>query len=138
MLSPLRHPCTPKYLVIIPSCSPCIIVANYPVATNAFKGKTANEWFIVIPSRCRQNLKCGDFTLLFCEFRQRNARKYMLHVQHKYFSLSKPIISLLWHCRSRSRRLCLRRPQTRKQCCASKCFRVCGPRKHLLRRQKCF
>ena len=31
-------------------------------------------------SRCRQNLKFGDFTLLFCGVRHRNAWKLDLHV----------------------------------------------------------
>ena len=55
------------------------------VDTNGFKVKTENNFFIVICSRCRQNLKFGDFTLLFCGVRQRNARKFVLHVQHVYF-----------------------------------------------------
>ena len=42
---------------------------------NGFKVKTENDFFIVICSRCRQNLKSGDFTLLFCGVRQRNAKK---------------------------------------------------------------
>ena len=28
----------------------------------------------------------GDYTLLFCGVQQRNARKFVLHVQHEYFS----------------------------------------------------
>ena len=31
-------------------------------------------------------LKFGDFTL-FCGVRQRNARKFVLHVRHEYFSI---------------------------------------------------
>ena len=56
------------------------------MGANGFKAKTENDCFIVICSRCRQNLKFGDFTLLFCGVRQRNARKFVLHVQHVYFS----------------------------------------------------
>ena len=56
------------------------------MSTNGFKVKTENDCFIVICSRCRQNLKFSDFTLLFCGVRQRNARKFVLHVQHVYFS----------------------------------------------------
>ena len=46
------------------------------MGTNGFKVKIENEWFIVICSRCRQNLKIGDFTLLFCGVRQKNARTF--------------------------------------------------------------
>ena len=56
------------------------------MGTNGFKVKTENDCFIVIYSRCRKNLKFGDFTLLFCGVRQRNGRKFVLHVQHDYFS----------------------------------------------------
>ena len=55
------------------------------ITTNGFKVKSENDSFVVIGSRCRQNLKFGDFTLLFSEVRQRNARKFVLHVQHDYF-----------------------------------------------------
>ena len=75
------------------------------MGTNGFKVKTETEWFIVICSRCRHNLKSGDFTLLFCGVRQRNARKFVLHVQHEYFSFLTNNILALWRCRSR--RLCL-------------------------------
>ena len=44
------------------------------MGTNGFKVKTENDFFVVICSRCRQNLKFGDFTLLFGGVRQRNAR----------------------------------------------------------------
>ena len=57
------------------------------MGSNGFKVKTENERFIVICSRCRQNLKFGDFTLLFCGVRQINAQKFVLHLQHEYFSL---------------------------------------------------
>ena len=53
----------------------------------------------------RQNLKFGDFTLLFCVVRQRNARKFVWHVQHEYFPLLTNNILASWRCRSR--RLCL-------------------------------
>ena len=56
------------------------------MGTNGFKVKTENDFFIVICLRCRQNLKFGDFTLLVCGVRQRNARKFVLHVQHEHFS----------------------------------------------------
>ena len=77
------------------------------MGTNGFKVKTEKDCFDVICSGCRQNLKFGDFTLLFCGVRQRNARKFMLHVQHDYFPFLTNHIAALWRCRSRSRRLCL-------------------------------
>ena len=40
------------------------------MGTNGFKVKRENDCLIVICSRCRQNLKFGDFTLLFCGVRQ--------------------------------------------------------------------
>ena len=39
------------------------------MGTNGFKVKTENDCLIC--SRCRQNLKSGDFTLLFCGVRQK-------------------------------------------------------------------
>ena len=41
------------------------------MGTNGFKVKSENDCFIVICSRCRQNLKFGDFTLLFCGLQQK-------------------------------------------------------------------
>ena len=72
----------------------------------------SNERFIVICSRCRQHLKFGDFTLLFCGLRQRNAREKQVHgvhvhVQHVYFSFLTNHIRALWRCCCRSRCLCL-------------------------------
>ena len=52
----------------------------------SFEVERENDCFIVISSRCRQNLKFGDLTLLFCGVRQRNAREFVVHVQHVYFS----------------------------------------------------
>ena len=75
------------------------------MGTNGFKVKTKNDCFIVICSRCLQYLKYGDFTLLLCGVRQRNARKFVLHVQHEYFPFLTNNIIALWRCRSRSRRL---------------------------------
>ena len=34
------------------------------MGTNGFKVKVIHEWFIVVRSGCRQNLKFADFTLL--------------------------------------------------------------------------
>ena len=48
----------------------------------------------------------GDLTLLFCGVRERNARTFLLHVQHNYFpSLTNDILALR-SCRIRSNRLC--------------------------------
>ena len=58
------------------------------MGTHGFKVKIENELFILVYSRCRQNLKIGDFTVLFCGVRQRNAGTSVLHrtnVQHEYF-----------------------------------------------------
>ena len=52
------------------------------MGTHGFKVKIENELFILVYSRCRQNLKIGDFTVLFCGVRQRNAGT---SVQHEYF-----------------------------------------------------
>ena len=89
------------------------IRANYPVTGSVRrgfnKGKRENEWFIVICSRCRQNLKFGDLTLLFCGVRQRDARKFEQHECLSlffFFFLSNYILAL-WSCRSRSRGLCI-------------------------------
>ena len=56
------------------------------MSTNGFEVETENEWFIVISPRCRENLKSGDFTLLFRGVGQSNARKFVLNMQHVYFS----------------------------------------------------
>ena len=55
------------------------------MGTNGCKVIIGNVWFIVICSLCRQNLKFGDLMLL-CGVRQRNARKFVVHVQHEYLS----------------------------------------------------
>ena len=62
-------------------CSHCTIRANYPVTgwVRTVLNKLENERFIVICSRCRQNLKFGDFTLFFCGVGQRNVRKFVQH-----------------------------------------------------------
>ena len=52
----------------------CTTQVNYPGTgwvRTVLKSKIENKRFIVICSRCRQNLKFGDFTLLFCEVRQK-------------------------------------------------------------------
>ena len=59
------------------------------MGTNGFKVKREKDCFLVISSRCRQNLKFDNFTLLFCGVRKRNARKFVLHVQHDFFSFFK-------------------------------------------------
>ena len=46
------------------------------MSTNGFKVKIENDWFIFVCPRCRQNLKFGDLTLLFCGVGQRNALKF--------------------------------------------------------------
>ena len=35
------------------------------MGTNGFKVKVVNEWFIVVRSLCRQNLKSCDVTMFF-------------------------------------------------------------------------
>ena len=45
-----------------------------------------NERIAVLCSRCRENLKFGNFTLSFGRLRQRIELKCVLHVQHGYFS----------------------------------------------------
>ena len=69
----------------------------------------------LLHSRCRQNLKFGDFTKWFCGELQRNARKFVVHVQYEYFfSFLTNNILALWRfrsrSRSRSRSLCLNSP----------------------------
>ena len=49
--------------------------------------RNAPDWSRTRDYWCRQNLKFGDFTLLFCGVRQRNARKFVLLVQHEHFSI---------------------------------------------------
>ena len=47
--------------------------------------KKENEKFTVVRSRSPQNLKFGNFTLLFCRGRQRNVPKCKTHVQSDCF-----------------------------------------------------
>ena len=54
--------------MLVLSSKPC----NW-MGTNGFKVRTENEWFIVICSRCRQNLRFANFALLFCECEVRAA-----------------------------------------------------------------
>ena len=63
----------------------------------------ANLRFTVGFSRCRQNRKCGHFTLLLCVWRHIIIRKWVPHVQHDYFPHLTNEIIALWRCR------CLRR-----------------------------
>ena len=52
-----------------------------------YKVNVANKWLIVLCSRCRQNLKFADFQVaIFMGNGTGNARKFVLHVQHNYFS----------------------------------------------------
>ena len=59
----------------------CKWTARSAVAVNIEK-----ERFAVVCSRCRQNLKFGNFTLSFDRLRERIVLKCVLHVQHEYFS----------------------------------------------------
>ena len=54
---------------------------------SAVEVNIANERFTVVCSRCRENLKCGNFTLSFGRLRQGIVLKCVPHVQHDYFSL---------------------------------------------------
>ena len=56
------------------------------MGANGLKVKIVNERFIVICPRCCQNLKFGDFALLFCGVRQKDERKFALYEQHDYFT----------------------------------------------------
>ena len=76
------------------------------MGTKGFKVKTENDCFVVICSRCRQNLQFGDFTLLFCRVRQRNTRNSCCMCNTIFPFLTNRILAL-WCCRSHSRRLCL-------------------------------
>ena len=77
------------------------------MGTSGFKVKTENDSFVVICSRCRQNLKLGDFTFLFCGVRQRNDGNSCCTCSTSIFPFLANHILALWCCRSRSRRLCL-------------------------------
>ena len=63
------------------------MLANY-----AATGLKERRWgvnrkdFIVVYLSCCQNRKCGNFMLLFCEWRHWIVLKCVLHVQHAYFS----------------------------------------------------
>ena len=56
--------------------------------------KKENEKFTVLCSHSPQNLKFGNFTLLFCRGRQRNVAKFKTHLQSDCFSS----IKLLFCC----------------------------------------
>ena len=53
---------------------------------SAIEVNLENERFTVICSRCRLNLKFGNFTLLFGRLRQRMPIKCVPHVWHDYFT----------------------------------------------------
>ena len=57
------------------------------LGTNGFHVKAKSERFTASSSRCRQNLKCENFTSLFGRLRQSIAPKSVPHVQHDCFSL---------------------------------------------------
>ena len=72
----------------------CFFLASFIVdrARCKWTGRSAveqnieNERFTVVCSRCRLNLKFGNFTLSFGRLRQRIVLKCVPHVQHDYFS----------------------------------------------------
>ena len=49
------------------------------------KNRSCSRGLTVVCSRCRLNLKFGNFTLLFGRLRQRIVLKCVPHVQHDYF-----------------------------------------------------
>ena len=57
------------------------------LGTNGFHDKAKSERFSAASSRCRQNLKCENFTSSFGKLRQNIAPKSVPHVQHGCFSL---------------------------------------------------
>ena len=77
--------------------------------TNGFKVRTENNCFVVICSRCRQNLKFGDFTSLFCGVRQKMHGNSCYTCSTMIFPFLTNDVLALWRCcsRSRSSRLCL-------------------------------
>ena len=56
--------------------------------------KIKKERFSVACSRCRQNLKFGDFTWSLYRVPQEYVVESVLHVQHDYLCSFKPMISL--------------------------------------------
>ena len=57
------------------------------LGTNGFHDKAKSERFTAASSRCRQNLKCENFTSSFGRLRPNIAPKSVSHVQHDCFSL---------------------------------------------------
>ena len=53
--------------------------------------KKENEKFIAVRSHSPQNLKCGNFLLLFCRGRQKNVPKCKTHVQSDCFCSLNPL-----------------------------------------------
>ena len=56
------------------------------LGTNDFHVKAKSERFSATSLRCRQNLKCENFTSSFGRLRQNIAVKSVPHVQHDCFS----------------------------------------------------
>ena len=89
------HSLAPHFFVVLRSCvfqpSSCVRsllltehVANW-TSRSAVEGNVENERFTVVFSRCRWNLKFGNFSLTFDRLRQRIVLKCVPHVQHDYF-----------------------------------------------------
>lgn len=83
-------------------------IFNNWVGTNGLKVKIKNVKFTVVGSGCRENLKVGNFTVLFCRQRQRNVLKCIFphstnHINQWLVALALPpsflklpIFRLLW------------------------------------------
>ena len=73
------------------------------MGTSGFKVKTKKYCILVICSRCRQNLKFGDFTLLFCGSTAEKCTEIRVARAARVFFPFLTNDIPLWSCRNRSK-----------------------------------
>ena len=96
------------YSVLFTLCNTGELSCNW-MGTNGLKVKTENDFFIVICSCCRQNLKFGYFTLLHIVLWSTAEKCTEIRVAScstRIFPFLTNHILALWRCRSPPRRLC--------------------------------
>ena len=90
----LRQRLQRKHHIKIELCNYSMLMTLYKIGevhfrllgTNGFHVKAKSERFSATSSRCRQNLKCENFTSSFGRLRQNIVPKSVPHGQHDCFS----------------------------------------------------
>ena len=100
----LRQQLQRKHHIKIELCNYSMLMTLYKIGevhfrllgTNGYHVKAKSERFSATSSRCRQNLKCENFTSSFLRLRQNIAAKCVpSYLQHDCFFFIQPIKSLI-------------------------------------------